>query len=269
MNDNPKVSVIIPAYNCSNFISETIESVANQSFQEFECIIVDDLSTDNTREVINDLIKIHGPKFKLIELKINSGGPAIPRNHGIKIAKGRYLAFLDADDIWHRDKLIQQVSYLENYEEIDLIATETTLIDKKSKIISKSKKKLIASQYLFKRRILFQNFFTLSSVMIRNKVFLFNTNPLFSAIEDWLLWIEITYKKDNFHILENRLTYYRILDDSLIQRNTLKPYKRVFLVINFLYFQERISLLSMVIASIVNLTKLVRQSLLINILKRR
>ena len=60
MNDIPKVSVIIPTYNCSNFISETIESVANQSFQEFECIIVDDLSTDNTREVISDLIKSMG-----------------------------------------------------------------------------------------------------------------------------------------------------------------------------------------------------------------
>lgn len=268
MNLPPEVSVIIPTYNCSEFIAETVESVANQTFQSYECILIDDLSSDNTIDKIEELIKIYGPKFSLIESQYNSGGPATPRNKGIEMAKGKYICFLDADDIWHKDKLLRQVSFLKNNPDVELVATETTLIDKNSETIPKSKIKTILRYLNFKNRILFQNFFTLSSVMIRNKGKLFNTNPMFIACEDWLLWIEITYKKNNFFTLKENLTYYRILENSLLQRNTLKPYKKVFLILNFLYLQEKISLISMMISSTVNLLKLIKQILLVSFFKK-
>ena len=267
MNLAPEVSVIIPTYNCSDFIAETLESVANQTFQNFECILIDDLSSDNTTDAINELIQIYGSKFKLIESQYNSGGPAIPRNKGIEVAKGKYICFLDADDIWHKDKLLHQVLFLDGNPEMDLVATETILIDKNSNKIPQLKIKSLLRFLNFKNRILFQNFFTLSSVMIRHKGIFFNTNPMCVACEDWLLWIEITYKKHNFYILKEGLTYYRILENSLLQRHTLKPYKKVFLVLNFLYLHEKISLLSMIIASSVNLIKLIKRNFLINILR--
>ena len=112
MNSSPEVSVIVPTFNCSKSLTETIQSVANQTFQDFECIIIDDLSTDDTRDIIRELIEIHGSKFKLIESEFNSGGPATPRNKGIKIALGKYICFLDSDDVWHTDKLLHQVSLM-------------------------------------------------------------------------------------------------------------------------------------------------------------
>ncbi|HKK53946.1 MAG TPA: glycosyltransferase family A protein [Patescibacteria group bacterium] len=101
--NNPKISVIIPTYNRANFLPRAIKSVLNQTFKDFELIIVDDGSTDNTKEVINNYLK-NDDRIKYIYQQ-NSGGPPKPKNTGIKIAKGEYIAFLDSDDEWFKDKL--------------------------------------------------------------------------------------------------------------------------------------------------------------------
>ena len=95
---NPLVSIITPNYNAALFIAETIKSVQNQTYTNWELIIVDDCSTDNSVSIIKDFQK-KDARIKLIELNKNVG-PAIVRNEGIKIAKGTYLTFIDSDDIW-------------------------------------------------------------------------------------------------------------------------------------------------------------------------
>ena len=93
------VSVIIPCYNSERYIVQSIESVIMQTFQQWEMIIVDDCSTDNSADIIK---KYEAKDFRIRYLKTNepSGSPSIPRNIGIREARGRYIAFLDSDDIW-------------------------------------------------------------------------------------------------------------------------------------------------------------------------
>ena len=111
----PKVSVVIGSYNCEKFIHETVQSVIDQTFRDWELIIVDDCSTDNTCQEIS---RIKDERIKLIRLDSNSGLPAAPRNVGIKNAKGDYIAFLDHDDIWLPEKLERQVAFLEKNKDI-------------------------------------------------------------------------------------------------------------------------------------------------------
>ena len=100
------VSVITPTYNCARFIEETIESVLAQTYQQWEMIIVDDCSTDNTREVVGEYIKKDN-RIKYFCLENNSGA-AVARTKAMELANGQYMAFLDSDDIWSADKLKKQ-----------------------------------------------------------------------------------------------------------------------------------------------------------------
>src|SRR4030065_2324353 len=97
-----QVSVIIPTYNRANFLKKAIKSVLHQTFKDFELIVVDDGSSDNTKEIVSRFIK-DGAKIKYIYQK-NSGGTSNPRNVGIAHASGYYLAFLDSDDQWLPEK---------------------------------------------------------------------------------------------------------------------------------------------------------------------
>jgi len=110
-----QISIIMPTYNGSKYVIETIESVLNQTFQNFELIIIDDGSTDNTVELISNL----SPKIRLICQE--NKGIAQARNTGLESASGEYIAFIDHDDIWHPEKLSLQVAYLENNQQVGVV----------------------------------------------------------------------------------------------------------------------------------------------------
>ena len=103
------ISIIVPCYNSERYIVQSIESVIMQTFQQWEMIIVDDCSTDNSADIIK---KYEAKDFRIRYLKTNepSGSPSIPRNIGIREARGRYIAFLDSDDIWLPKKLEEQLN---------------------------------------------------------------------------------------------------------------------------------------------------------------
>lgn len=105
---NDLVSIIVPVYNAEEFIRETVNTVLQQSYENWELILVDDCSCDNSVNIIKEYIS---DRIKLIELKQNSG-PAIARNVGIDNSKGRFIAFLDADDLWVKDKLKKQINFM-------------------------------------------------------------------------------------------------------------------------------------------------------------
>jgi glycosyltransferase involved in cell wall biosynthesis len=120
------VSIITPSYNSAKFIGKTIESVLDQIYQNWEMIIVDDVSPDNSNEIIEEYCK-KDTRIKLIKLEQNSGA-AVARNRAIKESKGRYIAFLDADDMWKPEKLEKQIEFMRKnnyaftytaYEKID------------------------------------------------------------------------------------------------------------------------------------------------------
>ncbi len=108
----PTISIIIPAYNAERTILETIESVQQQTFSDFEIIVINDGSTDKTLELLES---IKDERLKIFSYK--NGGPSKARNHGIKNANGEFIAFLDADDMWTPDKLELQLAALEKYPE--------------------------------------------------------------------------------------------------------------------------------------------------------
>lgn len=107
------LSIITPSYKSENSISKTIESVLSQTYKNWEMIIVDDVSPDNSNAIIEAYCK-QDSRIKLIKLEKNSG-PAVARNRAIKEAKGRYIAFLDADDIWMPEKLEKQIAFMDKY----------------------------------------------------------------------------------------------------------------------------------------------------------
>lgn len=123
MKIQPKVSVIIPSYNCGRFLPETLDSVLAQTFRDYEVIVVDDGSTDNTEQIIkpytNSVIYLRGP---------NKGASAA-RNRGLKIARGELVAFLDADDVWESEKLSAQVALMDSHPELDVSYTNCTFFD--------------------------------------------------------------------------------------------------------------------------------------------
>ena len=115
----PKVSIIIPCYNYGNLILETINSILNQSLQDWEAIIVDDGSTDNTFTVCKD---INDPRVKII--RQDNLGISVARNTGINKSYGDFLQFLDADDLIQHDKLKIQSEYLDDHPEVDVVYGE-------------------------------------------------------------------------------------------------------------------------------------------------
>lgn len=123
----PLISIITPCYNAGYFISQSIESVMAQSFQNWELIIIDDHSKDNTLAIVQSYCD-KDTRIRCLQTEYPSGSPTVPRNLGIKVAKGRYIAFLDSDDAWLPNKLEEQLKAFEdpkvaivfsNYEKID------------------------------------------------------------------------------------------------------------------------------------------------------
>lgn len=123
---HPLVSVIIPTYKRTDFLKLTLESIASQSFQDFEVLVIDDGTPTDSNEVLCEKFD----KVKYIKIE-NSGGPAKPRNIGIREAKGKYIAFVDDDDLWMPTKLEKQVAILENNPDFGLVHCCCQTIDEK------------------------------------------------------------------------------------------------------------------------------------------
>ena len=115
------ISIIVPVYNAANYIEETIKTVVNQTYQDWELLLVDDCSRDGSAEVIQAAINryeqegIAKGRIRLI-LKQQNEGAAKARNTGIREARGRYIAFLDADDLWYPDKLLKELTFMQQKE---------------------------------------------------------------------------------------------------------------------------------------------------------
>ena len=104
------VSIITPVYNAEKYLEETILSVINQSYKNWELLLIDDCSTDKSYEIIQEYLKID-KRIKYLKNERNSG-PAITRNRGLENSKGEYIAFLDSDDFWKEDKLKNQINFM-------------------------------------------------------------------------------------------------------------------------------------------------------------
>jgi len=125
------VSIVIPLFNKEEWVTRTLLSVYSQTYRHWECLIIDDGSTDNSLAVIQDFVNEHAGSWSIIS-KINEG-PSAARNLGIHNAKGEYLAFLDADDVWVPEKLARQVEFMDLHQDVNLSMTNYVIFDTKAK----------------------------------------------------------------------------------------------------------------------------------------
>ncbi|MGG7213287.1 glycosyltransferase family 2 protein [Clostridium nigeriense] len=203
------VSIITPTYNCGKFIEETIESVLKQSHENWEMIIVDDCSTDNTKEVVEKYTK-NDHRIKYYILDKNSGA-AVTRTKAMELAKGNYIAFLDSDDLWMEDKLKRQLDFMKNndyaftctaYEQIDEMGYPL------NKVI-KTKEKTDYNGILL-------------SCPVGNSTVMYNvdklgkfTVPNIRKRNDDALWLQILKKERYIYGMKDILMKYRIRNNSI------------------------------------------------------
>jgi len=204
----PKVSIIIPTYNRANLLSRAIKSVLNQTFHNFELIIINDGSTDNTEKVIKQFQK-NDRRIKYIKLNENSGIPAHPKNVGIKNSRGAYIAFLDDDDEWLSGKLDKQLKifYGSKKYKLGFVGCNTLVIDK-----NKVQEHRIQRFKNIFQKLLERNFiFSCSEVIVKNSII--NNIGLFDEsikmADDQDMWIRIAQKYDFDFVPEPLFKYYR------------------------------------------------------------
>lgn len=200
---NSKFSVIMPAYNAAKFIKESIESVLSQSYGNWELIVINDASTDNTKEIVNSYT-LKDKRVKLINLERNKG-IANARNIGIQHVTGRYVSFLDSDDLWKNEKLEKQKKFMEK-NNVVFCYTEFELIDEVGKLLNQ---KRVVPESLEYKELLKVNHIGCLTVTIDLRTIKKVEMPYIKH-EDYATWLRIL-KDYNIKAygLKESLAYYR------------------------------------------------------------
>ena len=213
----PVVSVILPAHNCDKYIAKAIESVLHQTFTDFELIIINDGSTDRTEQVIRSY---SDPRI-LYQFNSSKKGLVFTLNKGIDLAKGRYIARMDGDDIAARERFEKQLNYLGEKENVDLLATVVSLIDENDAPLGtwKSDERNISEKDI-RKYLPKDNCIAHPSVMGKIEVFKkYRYNPKQSQSEDYDLWLRMVSGGVVIHKLPEPLLQHRILSSSFTRSN--------------------------------------------------
>jgi glycosyltransferase involved in cell wall biosynthesis len=211
----PYFTIVIPTYNRADKLRATIESVIQQSFGDFELLIMDDGSVDHTEKVVSSFMDA---RIKYNWAK-NSGGPATPRNHGINAASAPWISFLDADDIWHPGRLEKVAESIARFPEIDVFCHNEIL----TTVGSNKKTTLKYGPYEpeFYRVMLKQgNRLSTSAVTVRTNFLLqhnlrFNERKDYVIVEDYDFWLMLANKNAKFYFINNLLGEYVIDEDNI------------------------------------------------------
>ena len=206
MKNNGLVSVIMPSYNMAKYIAESIESIMNQTYPYWELIIVDDCSTDNTDSVVENYLSDTRIRYLKNE---NNSGAAISRNYALREAKGKWIAFLDSDDVWLPEKLETQIAFmLENDYKF-------TCTDYRIRLNGTWLPYIYTSPKVITRRKLFNYcyFSTITVIYDREFVGLVQIENL-RKNNDYAMWFEVTKKTPCYRFPEC-LSYYYKHDDSV------------------------------------------------------
>ena len=230
------ISIITPVFNAEKYLQETITSVLMQTYNNWEWILVDDCSTDNSYEILKKYAEIE-PRIKLFKNEVNSKTFAT-RNKALEESKGYFIAFLDADDCWIPDKLELQIKFmLENN-----IAICYTNIRQFNKQISHENKLCIFPEKARYKDILTNNFIVTSSVLINKKL----TGAFYMRnvyYDDFTLWLELLKNIPSARNLNLVTTNYRLSENSL-SRNKINSAKKVYDIftkqLGFRYIKARI-----------------------------
>lgn len=216
------VSIIMPNYNSEKYLESTIKSVLAQTYNNWELIFVDDCSTDNSLRLVNSF---HDERIKVLKTELNSGA-ATSRNLAIKIARGKWIAFLDSDDLWVPEKLEKQIAYMQN-NNISFSFTDYSVIDENDKVISTFKPKIDKCSY---KDILKHN-------CIGCLTAIYNADKLGKVLmpvdavkrEDLACWLSILKNGELAYCLHECLALYKVHSNS-VSSNKFKMIKYQWLV---------------------------------------
>ena len=204
MENQPLVSVIMPCYNMASYISDSIKSVISQTYPQWELLIVDDASTDNTVDIIESYSQ-SDPRIRCAIKKHNSG-IADTRNQCIQMAQGQFLAFLDADDIWHPEKLEKQLRFMIE-KNVGFSYSTYDWIDEEGKTLNKFINTIGNLDY---ETYLRNTIIGCSTVMVDRKIVGEVVVPKFRTSEDTATWLDILKKGFLAYAIDEPLVSYRI-----------------------------------------------------------
>lgn len=252
MSVTPKISVVMPVYNAEQYLDKAIQSILNQSYSDFEFIIINDGSLDSSLKIIK--------KFKRQDKRIflidkDNGGIVEALNQGLRIAKGKYIARMDGDDVAYLNRFEEQIKVFENNPQIDLVYTDTMLIDKNGDVVCDSWRPDL-EKTLLNLKI---------NTFVPHPTVMFNKNTVLKLggytqkrphAEDLDLWLRMLNHGCKFFYLKKTLLNYRLNPNS-VRANTSENYWykvatraiisgyriRVFKYFKYLNNKERIILL--------------------------
>ncbi|MFT6406873.1 MAG: teichuronic acid biosynthesis glycosyltransferase TuaG [Arenicella sp.] len=230
------VSVILPSHNSEKWVAEAVRSVLKQTHQALQLIVIDDSSSDNTVEIVRSLAD--DPRLSLIQRKRCSGGPATPRNDGIDVATGDYLAFIDSDDLWHPRKLELQLKAMQTHG-LNFLST-----------LHISFRRVVPSAQIFDQcqlqiqckdhqQLISKNWVVTSSALISRSLFgelAFDQSADYIGVEDYLLWLQLHQRKDiRSAVLIAPLVFYRLRNDSISSSKRAMAGKIFYLLSHYRY----------------------------------
>jgi teichuronic acid biosynthesis glycosyltransferase TuaG len=219
MGKEPLVSVITPVYNAEKFIEKTIKSVQGQTYTNWEMLLVDDVSSDRSVEIISKYVSLDS-RIKLIQLEENSGA-AIARNTAIENSIGKYIAFLDSDDLWHPEKLAKQIRFMQS----DNKAFSFTAYELMNEDGVKTGKEVHVPSSIDYDGLLKNTIIGCLTVMLDKE----QTGPIemvnIRTRQDFVLWLDLLKRGHLAYGLDEVLAYYRKVEGS-ISSNKIKTARR-------------------------------------------
>ncbi|MEK7604921.1 MAG: glycosyltransferase [Patescibacteria group bacterium] len=207
----PLVSVVMPVYNAGDFLVPAIESILNQTYANFELILINDASTDKSLITLKKYLKKNPSKIKLINLKnnLNAGGDACA-NMGLALAQGKYIARMDADDISHPERLEKQVAFLETHPDVFLVGSNALVINKNGIVIGE-KTEPLSTKAIYKGYMTFHPLIhptTMFHRVFKGETFRYDIR--YNANNDYYTFFKLLCQGRKFVNLEDKLLFYRI-----------------------------------------------------------
>lgn len=204
------ITIIMPAYNCEKFIKQAVQSVISQTYEDWKLIIIDDCSTDGTRRLATEL----AAGDARIELLCNekNQGVSRTRNRGIKEAKTEWIAFLDSDDAWDKEKLAKQVALTEGNPQAEFTFTGSAFMRESGELMDAV---FQVPERVTRRKLLKQNVISCSSVMIKRELLLRHPMPEGKEIhEDFAVWLTVLSEIEYAYGINEPLLTYRVYQGS-------------------------------------------------------
>jgi len=220
------VSIITPSYNSSPFIMETYQSIVRQTHENWEWLITDDCSTDNSWDILLDLAA-KDSRIKPIKNKVNSGS-AVSRNNSIARSTGEFLAFLDSDDLWLPKKLELHLAFMDKQGD-DISFTPYFVIDEQSIDMNQSVDMRLSGTFDYEDMLIKKATMGCCTVMVRTNAFDDLSMPLIRVGQDYALWLKLLKTGKSASVYPKPLSQYRIVSNS-ISRHKIKKSQKIWRV---------------------------------------